>query len=97
MSSVLEPATARPPATTAAEPAAEPEVKWDGLFPASLRAVMLNYCCAAALLLLGFQFYTTVPGLLEPAWAGVDDPVGRVFALLGSYRRALVETDCTYG
>jgi len=68
MSSVLEPATARPPATTAAEPAAEPEVKWDGLFPASLRAVML-YCCDAALLLLGFQFYTTVPGLLEPAWA----------------------------
>jgi len=37
------------------------------------------------------------PMLLEPAWAGVDDPVGRVFALLGSYRRALVETDCTYG
>ena len=37
------------------------------------------------------------PMLLEPAWAGVDDPVERVFALLGSYRRALVETDCTYG
>lgn len=35
--------------------------------------------------------------LLEPAWASVDDPVERVFALLGSYRRALVETDCTYG
>ena len=26
--------------------------------------------------------------LLEPAWAGVDDPVERIFALLGSYRRA---------
>ena len=37
------------------------------------------------------------PALLEPAWDGVDDPVERVFALLGSYRRALVETDCTYG
>jgi hypothetical protein len=35
--------------------------------------------------------------LLEPAWSGVDDPVDRLFALLGSYRRALVETDCTYG
>ena len=35
--------------------------------------------------------------LLEPAWAEVDDPVERVFALLASYRRALVETECTYG
>jgi TetR/AcrR family transcriptional repressor of nem operon len=35
--------------------------------------------------------------LLAPAWDGVDDPVERVFALLESYRRALVETDCTYG
>jgi AcrR family transcriptional regulator len=37
------------------------------------------------------------PALLEPAWLGVDDPVERVFALLASYRRALAETDCTYG
>src|SRR3954466_3857116 len=37
------------------------------------------------------------PMLLEPSWAGVDDPIERVFALLNSYRRALVETDCTYG
>jgi TetR/AcrR family transcriptional repressor of nem operon len=37
------------------------------------------------------------PMLLEPAWSGVDDPVDRLFALLGNYRRALVETDCTYG
>ena len=37
------------------------------------------------------------PMLLEPAWSGVDDPVERVFALLGSYRRALIETECTYG
>jgi TetR/AcrR family transcriptional repressor of nem operon len=37
------------------------------------------------------------PMLLEPAWDGVGDPVERVFALLGSYRRALIETECTYG
>lgn len=37
------------------------------------------------------------PMLLEPSWGGVEDPVERVFALLASYRRALVETDCTYG
>jgi AcrR family transcriptional regulator len=37
------------------------------------------------------------PMLLEPAWAEVDDPVERVFALLNRYRMALVETDCTYG
>jgi TetR/AcrR family transcriptional repressor of nem operon len=35
--------------------------------------------------------------LLEPAWNSVEDPVERVFALLESYRRALVESDCTYG
>ena len=37
------------------------------------------------------------PMLLEPAWAGVDDPVERVFALLGRYRRLIVETECDYG
>jgi AcrR family transcriptional regulator len=37
------------------------------------------------------------PVLLEPAWQGVDDPIERVFALLANYRRALIETDCTYG
>jgi len=35
--------------------------------------------------------------LLEPAWAAVTDPVEKVFALLALYRRALVDTDCTYG
>jgi TetR/AcrR family transcriptional repressor of nem operon len=35
--------------------------------------------------------------LLEPAWSEVEDPVERVFTLLGRYRRALVDTDCTYG
>ena len=37
------------------------------------------------------------PMLLEPAWDGIEDPIERVFALLGSYRRALIETECTYG
>jgi AcrR family transcriptional regulator len=37
------------------------------------------------------------PMLMEPAWQGVGDPVEKVFALLGSYRRALVDTDCEYG
>ena len=35
--------------------------------------------------------------LLAPAWAGVDDPVERIFALLAGYRGALEITDCTYG
>jgi TetR/AcrR family transcriptional repressor of nem operon len=35
--------------------------------------------------------------LLEPAWAAVADPVEKVFALLALYRRALVDTECTYG
>jgi len=35
--------------------------------------------------------------LLEPAWRGVDDPIERIFALLGAYRAAIVQTDCTYG
>lgn len=37
------------------------------------------------------------PMLLQPAWRGVKDPIGRVLALLGAYRRFLVETDCYYG
>src|SRR6202020_607012 len=36
------------------------------------------------------------PMLLEPAWAGVDDPVERIFALLARYRKSLVDTDCFY-
>jgi AcrR family transcriptional regulator len=35
--------------------------------------------------------------LLEPAWAGVEDPVEKVFALLGKYRSLIVETECGYG
>lgn len=37
------------------------------------------------------------PMLLEPAWRGVDDPVDRVFALLGRYRQLIVQSECTYG
>ena len=35
--------------------------------------------------------------LLEPAWAGVTDPIERVFALLAAYRGMLARTDCLYG
>ena len=37
------------------------------------------------------------PMLLAPAWEGVDDPIERVFALLGAYRRMLETTECLYG
>jgi AcrR family transcriptional regulator len=37
------------------------------------------------------------PMLLEPAWAGIEDPIERIFALLAKYRSLIVETDCTYG
>ncbi len=37
------------------------------------------------------------PMLLEPAWQGVDDPLKRVFVLLGRYRQFLVDSDCFYG
>lgn len=35
--------------------------------------------------------------LLAPNWKGVDDPIERVFALLGGYRTHLVMTECSYG
>lgn len=35
--------------------------------------------------------------LLNPVWAGVDDPIDRIFALLNGYRTMLVESDCEYG
>jgi TetR/AcrR family transcriptional regulator, transcriptional repressor for nem operon len=37
------------------------------------------------------------PMLLDPAWQGVDDPLERVFVLLGRYRQFLVDSDCFYG
>jgi AcrR family transcriptional regulator len=37
------------------------------------------------------------PMLLEPAWAGVEDPIERDFALLAAYRAMLAATDTLYG
>lgn len=34
--------------------------------------------------------------LLKPAWAGIDDPIERVFSLLGTYRKFLADTDCSF-
>src|ERR1700687_2887108 len=35
--------------------------------------------------------------LLAPAWKGVSDPIKRIFALLASYRKSIVQTECVYG
>jgi AcrR family transcriptional regulator len=35
--------------------------------------------------------------LLEPNWRGVDDPIEKIWKLMDGYRRALIETDCSYG
>jgi AcrR family transcriptional regulator len=35
--------------------------------------------------------------LLAPAWAGVTDPVEKIFALLAAYRGHLENSACTYG
>ena len=35
--------------------------------------------------------------LLKRAWAGVGDPIERVFAVLAAYRSFLEMTECTYG
>lgn len=37
------------------------------------------------------------PMLIVPAWAGVEDPIERIFALLARYRELLVLPDCAYG
>ncbi len=37
------------------------------------------------------------PMLLAPAWAGLDDPIERIFALLAAYRSALETSECLYG
>jgi TetR/AcrR family transcriptional regulator, transcriptional repressor for nem operon len=49
------------------------------------------------LAVLGLYRQGIGPMLLAPAWAGVDDPIERIFALLAAYRRALEMTDCSYG
>jgi TetR/AcrR family transcriptional repressor of nem operon len=38
-----------------------------------------------------------VPMLIEPAWAGVHDPIERIFALLARYRMLLEMDHCAYG
>jgi AcrR family transcriptional regulator len=35
--------------------------------------------------------------LFEPTWRGIDDPIDKIFALLGHYRWRLIETDCLFG
>jgi TetR/AcrR family transcriptional regulator, transcriptional repressor for nem operon len=35
--------------------------------------------------------------LLAPAWAGVEEPIAKIFALLAVYRQALAGSGCTYG
>jgi AcrR family transcriptional regulator len=37
------------------------------------------------------------PALLAPAWEKVDDPLERIFALLGRYREAILATNFAYG
>lgn len=37
------------------------------------------------------------PMLLEPVWGGIADPIERIFALLGGYRRLLIESDFRLG
>ena len=51
------------------------------------------------LLLAVLDRYRTgiVPMLIEPAWVDVDDPLERIFALLGRYRTLLEMSHCTYG
>ena len=51
------------------------------------------------LLIAVLDFYRDNIGamLLEPAWAGVEDPIERIFALLGRYRELILLTDCHYG
>lgn len=37
------------------------------------------------------------PRVLRPVWDATPDPIARVFALLDSYRRRLLDTECRYG
>lgn len=37
------------------------------------------------------------PEIVEPAREATDDPIERVFAILGGYRQALLQTDLTFG
>jgi len=37
------------------------------------------------------------PMLIDPVWREVEDPIERIFALLGKYRWLILETECSYG
>ena len=37
------------------------------------------------------------PALLSPAWEKIEDPIERIFALLGRYRQAILATNFAYG
>jgi TetR/AcrR family transcriptional regulator, transcriptional repressor for nem operon len=37
------------------------------------------------------------PALLAPIWETVSDPIGRIFGLLGRYRKAILDTNFSYG
>src|SRR5215469_18854371 len=37
------------------------------------------------------------PMIIDPAFASVDEPLGRIFAILAGYRERIVGTDCRYG
>ncbi len=51
------------------------------------------------LLLAVLERYRTgiVPMIIEPAWADVQDPIERIFALLARYRLLLEASHCAYG
>ena len=37
------------------------------------------------------------PMVVDPAFAQVEEPVGRIFAILAGYRERILQTGCTYG
>jgi TetR/AcrR family transcriptional regulator, transcriptional repressor for nem operon len=37
------------------------------------------------------------PMVVNPAFAQTDDPLERIFAILGGYRERILQTDCQYG
>ena len=52
---------------------------------ALLRAVLEGYLVALR------------PMVVDPAFAGTEEPVARIFAILSGYRERIVQTDCKYG
>jgi len=52
---------------------------------ALLRAVLEEYLIALR------------PQVVDPAFASVDDPIARIFAILSGYRGRILQTECRYG